>query len=286
MNVARTAIGRNESDAEISGLEARRETLTRAGYLLDNAWHRAWERLVLQEQFADPATQRRIAALGSMCAWHCLEVGAGAGSIAQWLCTRVGRDGRVLAIDLDIRFLSHLREPALQVCQADVIADELPESAFDLVHVRLLLVHLPQREAVLRKLVHSLKPGGWLLLEERELAPIRHVTTPSYAAAWAALEAVMRAGGVDPAWAHEMPNLLKREGLVDVGAEGEFPLITGGSPMARVFYITWEQMRERMVASGLIDNDDLTRAMQSLLHTTDWLVAPPMFAAWGRRPSE
>jgi hypothetical protein len=41
-----------------------------------------------------------------------------------------------------------------------------------------------------------------------------------------------------------------------------------------------------MVASGLIDNDDLTRAMQSLLHTTDWLVAPPIFAAWGRRPSE
>jgi hypothetical protein len=81
-----------------------------------------------------------------------------------------------------------------------------------------------------------------------------------------------------------MPNLLKREGLVDVGAEGEFPLFTGGSPMARVFCITWEQMRERMVASGLIDNDDLTRAMQSLLHTTDWLVAPPIFAAWGRRP--
>ena len=286
MNVARTAVGRNESDAEIPGLKARRETLTRADYLLDNAWHRARERLVLQEQFADPATQRRIAALGSMCAWHCLEVGAGAGSIAQWLCTRVGRDGRVIAIDLDIRFLSHLREPGLQVRQGDVVTDELPECAFDLAHARLLLVHLPQREAVVRKLVRSLKPGGWLLVEERELAPIRHVTTPSYAAAWAALEAVMRAGGVDPAWAHEMPNLLKREGLVDVGAEGEFPLFTGGSPMARVFCITWEQMRERMVASGLIDNDDLTRAMQSLLHTTDWLVAPPTFAAWARRPSE
>ncbi len=274
MNVARTAIGRNELDAEISG------------YLLENAWHRSRERLVLQEQFADPATQRRIAALGSMCGWHCLEVGAGAGSIAQWLCSRVGRDGRVLAIDLDIRFLAHLREPGLQVRQADIVSAELPERAFDLIHTRLLLLHLPEREAVVRKLVRSLKQGGWLLLEERELALIRHVTTPSYAAAWAALEAVMRAGGVDPSWAHEMPNLLEREGLVDVGAEGEFPLFTGGSPMARVFCITWEQMRERMVASGLIGNDDLTRAMQSLLHGTDWLVAPPIFAAWGRRPSE
>ena len=36
MDVARTAIGRNESDAEISGLKARRGTLTQAGYLLEN----------------------------------------------------------------------------------------------------------------------------------------------------------------------------------------------------------------------------------------------------------
>ena len=274
MNVARTAIGRNELEGEISG------------YMLENAWHRSRERLVLQEQFADPATQRRIASLGSMSGWHCLEVGAGAGSIAQWLCSRVGRDGHVVAIDLDIRFMSHFREPRLQVRQADIVSEELPESAFDLIHTRLLLLHLPEREAVVRKLVRSLKRGGWLLLEERELALIRHVTTPSYAGAWAALETVLRAGGVDPSWAHEMPNLLEREGLIDVGAEGEFPLFTGGSPMARVFSITWEQMRERMVASGLIGDDDLTCAIQSLLHTTDWLVAPPIFAAWGRRPGE
>ena len=219
-----------------------------------------------------------------MCGWHCLEVGAGAGSIARWLCSRVGPDGRVLAIDLDTRFLSHPSEPGLQVRQADIVSEELPVSAFDLIHTRLLLVHLREREAVVRKLVRSLKRGGWLLPEERELAPIRHATTPPYAAAWAALETVMRAGGIDPSWAHEMPNLLAREGLIDVGAEGEFPLFTGGSPMAKVFSITWEQMSERMAASGLIENDDLTCAIQSLLHTTDWLVAPPIFAAWGRRP--
>ena len=271
----------HESEAEISGL-----SLNQVDYLLANAWHRSRERLVLQEQFADPATQRRITALGPMCGWHCLEAGAGAGSIAQWLCNRVGRDGHVLAIDLDTRFLSHLSEPTLQVRQADIVSDELPDNTFDLIHVRLLLLHLPERNAVVRKLARSLKRGGWLLLEERELALVRHVMPRPCADAWAALEAVMRAGGVDPSWAHEMPNLLKREGLVDVGAEGEFPLFTGGSPMAQVFSITWEQMRERMVASGLIGNDDLTCAIQALLHTTDWLVAPPIFAAWGRRPKE
>jgi 2-polyprenyl-3-methyl-5-hydroxy-6-metoxy-1,4-benzoquinol methylase len=272
MEVASTAIGDNESGAKIFG------------YLLENAWHRSRERLVLQEQVADPATQRRITSLGSLAGWHCLEAGAGAGSIVQWLCGRVGPEGRVLAIDLDARFLSHLKDSRLQIREADIVSYELPESAFDLVHARFVLLHLPAREAVLRKLVRSLKPGGWLLLEERELALIRHLTTPRYEAAWAALEAAMQSGGVDPRWAHDMPNLLQREGLLNVGAEGELPVFTEGSPMAQVFSITWEQMRERMVASGLIADDELSGAIQSLLRATDWLIAPPTFAAWGRRP--
>src|SRR5262245_4755662 len=135
MKVARADIARNESDAEIFS-EDQERILNRADYLLDNAWHHSRERLVLQEQVAAPATQRRIAALGSMCGWHCLEVGAGAGSIAQWLCSHVGRDGRVLAIDRDIRFLSDLKEPSLQVREADVVSDDLPESACDLIHTR------------------------------------------------------------------------------------------------------------------------------------------------------
>src|SRR5262249_59216372 len=97
-------------------------------------------------------------------------------------------DGRVLAIDLDTRFLSYLSEPRLQVRQADIVSEELPEGAFDLIHARLLLPHLPEREAVVRKLMRSLKRGGWLLLEERELALIRQVTRPSWAAAWGARE--------------------------------------------------------------------------------------------------
>ena len=70
-------------------------------YALSNAWQQARERLALLEDELDPATQRRLLACGVTAGWHCLEVGAGGGSIAHWLCRQVGRDGRVLATDID-----------------------------------------------------------------------------------------------------------------------------------------------------------------------------------------
>jgi len=201
-------------------------------YLLDNAWKESLRRNELQEQFCDPATHRRLESLGSLSGWRCLEVGAGAGSIAKWLCNQVGARGRVLAVDLDTRHLSRLSEPNLQIQQANIVSDDLPEAVFDLVHTRLLLLHLPEREAVVSKLIRSVRPGGWLLMEERELALIPCLTTPECAPAWRAFETAMRAGGVNPGWAHTMPDLLHREGLVKIGAEGEVPLFTGGTSMA------------------------------------------------------
>src|SRR5262245_18795310 len=140
---------------------------------------------MLQEQFADEATRRRIGALGPALGWRCLEAGAGAGSVARWLCSLVGPNGHVLAVDVDTRFMSGLQEANLEVRQMDIVSEDLPEGVFDFVHARLLLVHLPARETVIRKIVQSLKPGGWLRLEEREATalPIR---LPALDSAWKA----------------------------------------------------------------------------------------------------
>ena len=44
--------------------------------------------------------------------------------------------------------------------------DPLPGSTFDLVHARLILVHLPERERALANMAGALKPRGWLVCEE------------------------------------------------------------------------------------------------------------------------
>ncbi len=133
-------------------------------YALENAWRRARERLALLEQGYDPTTTRLLGALGVGEGWRCWEVGAGGGSIARWLCEQVGEQvgerGHVLATDLDPRFLDTSDQPNLAVQRHDVVADPLPAEPFDLVHARLVLMHLPARERVLERLVATLKPGG------------------------------------------------------------------------------------------------------------------------------
>jgi trans-aconitate methyltransferase len=48
----------------------------------------------------------------------------------------------------------------------------------NLVHARLVLEHLPERDAVLRKLVRGLKPGGWLLVDSVDYVSAVAVSEP------------------------------------------------------------------------------------------------------------
>src|ERR1700683_5653283 len=143
-----------------------------AGYGLDDAWRNALARLISLEQWLYPATIRHLRARGVGAGWRCLEVGAGAGSVARWLCGQVCPGGEVVAPDIDTRFLDSRSEANLRVLRHDITADNLPHGAFDLVHCRLVLAHLPDRHAVLSKLGGALKPGGQLVAEEMDFVSV------------------------------------------------------------------------------------------------------------------
>jgi len=136
-------------------------------YLFDQGWERERARLSGLSAGFDPVTIRLLEDLGVGPGWSCCEVGAGAGSIARWLAGRVAPHGRVMVTDLDTRFLSDLAElPGVEVRQADVMSDPFPPDAFDLIHARAVLEHLPGREQVIPALAAGLRPGGVLLVED------------------------------------------------------------------------------------------------------------------------
>jgi 2-polyprenyl-3-methyl-5-hydroxy-6-metoxy-1,4-benzoquinol methylase len=113
----------------------------------------------------DGATFRYLAATGVGAGWCCWEIGAGGGSIARWLAEQVAPGGSVLATDLEIKWM-RAASAAMRVARHEVTSDPIPENAYDLIHARLVLVHLLERDRVLAALAAALRPGGWLVVED------------------------------------------------------------------------------------------------------------------------
>ena len=98
-------------------------------------------RLRSLEEICDTNTIRRLEMMRASESWDCLEVGAGAGSVAQWLSARIGPTGKVVATDINIKFLRQISVPNLEVRQHDITKDDLETGQYDLVHCRCLLMH-------------------------------------------------------------------------------------------------------------------------------------------------
>ena len=258
-------------------------------YTLDNAWQEARERIAMGERVLDPGTICHLEALGVGAGWRCLEVGGGGGSITEWLCQRVGPDGRVVATDIDTRFLEVLSSPNLEVRQHNLASDLLEEAAFDLIHTRNVLVHIPERDAVLRRLVAALKPGGWLLAEEVDfIAQTAVAGTPEAVALFERVkDAVLPAAaahGMDVGYGRRLEPALRDAGLVETGAEGRTFTYWGGTPGGEYHRLAWAQLRALVVGQALTD-EEMDRMLALLQEPTFACQSPLFVAAWGRRPA-
>jgi SAM-dependent methyltransferase len=253
------------------------------GYAFPNSWALARRRLALLEAVHDPSSFRRAQALGVGRNWRCLDAGAGNGSFARWLAGRVGPSGSVLAVDLDVRLLEEISDPRIEVRRMDLVTDELPPDAFDFVHTRLLLIHLPERDAVLRQLAAALRPGGVLMVEEDDVHPVLATATGAYGDAWETFLKMARDTGIDSEWARGLPERLDALGLVGVRAEIDSQLFRGGSTLAQLWSLSWLQARGRVVAMGL-DGERIDAGRDALEDPARWFHGPAKVIAWGWRP--
>jgi SAM-dependent methyltransferase len=262
----------------------------KTGYILDNASVQERERLRLRETVHDPESIRHLERLGVAEGWHCLEIGGGGGSIAAWLCQKVGTTGRVVATDLDTRFLDLLEYPNLEVRRHDIARESLPRTGFDLVHTRAVLVHLADRVRALRSMADALKPGGWLFVEDGDMASWqpdpRMPGAGLYAKGTAALIQVFGSAGGDFYYGRRLYGDVRATGLVEVDAVGRVQMLRSGSPWSRVWQLTMEEVRSRVVSAGLLTDEEVDEWIA--LHDNEGFVAMHgiEMKVWGRKPSE
>ena len=258
-------------------------------YPLDNAHGKADTRMDLLARLFDAPTQRALERVGVAPGWQCLEVGGGGGSVARWLAARVGASGRVLCTDINTRIIESHRggPPNLEVRVHDIANDPLPAANFDLVHARLVLIHVIERERALERMVEALKPGGWLVIEDFDTASIQpDASVNRYETPLPTSEAVRAylTRNQDGYFGRRLHGRFRELGLQDVYAEGRllmFDRRNGGNELMRV---NFEQIGQDVIKAGLLTQQQLDADLAKIETDEYAMPSPIMWSVAGRKP--
>ncbi|MDX3849264.1 methyltransferase domain-containing protein [Streptomyces sp. AK02-01A] len=239
------------------------------------------QRLGLLQSVLDGHTRSRFTSLGLKPEDEVLEVGGGGGSVARWLAEQ---NARVTVTDLDTTFLEELAGHGVRVLRHDMYTEDFPPGSFDFIHARYVVIHLPDPDKAVARLVEWLKPGGVLLLEEPASFPLLDSPHPAYRTIMRAFRTHLEQSvGTDTRWARTLPVPLEKAGLVDIGHDARIQLVNGGDDEAEWWRLNLEQSRPAVVAAGLANDNDFEAAYQELAspHFHDLSLA--VLTAWGRR---
>jgi hypothetical protein len=144
-------------------------------------------------------------------------------------------------------------------------------------------LHIAQRDNILERLARAVAPGGLLVLEEGDNFGVLDEMRGAFGDVWRVFSRSTEIGGANQSWARELPVHLDALGLVDVEADAEIPMFRGGSPLARMWNLTWVQIHDQLVKLGL-SPEVIAAAQAELEDEQRWFCAPPTVRAWGRAP--
>ncbi|NNE74014.1 MAG: methyltransferase domain-containing protein [Acidimicrobiales bacterium] len=242
-------------------------------------------RLDMLAAVRDPSTFEVLDRVGIGPGMRVLEVGAGAGTVSAWMADRVGGPGQVLSTDIDLQF--HAEMPSnVEVRRHDIERDPLPDSTFDIVHARAVLQHVPEREAVIPKLIASLKPGGWLVLEDGQFTGFG---AQGLAEPYRSIHQIMAAGSQqdwrDPDFGLQLLDRMRGHGLVDLDVTGDVWAMRAGEPSGEWWFLALERAIPRLVAAGITTEADAAAALDQVRAPGFVMISPVSMATVGRKPA-
>jgi SAM-dependent methyltransferase len=214
------------------------------------------------------------------------------------MAERVGPTGRVTGIDVDAALGAQaeamLHTAGHRQCRFaahDISAGEpIPGAPFDLVYVRLLIFHVPERVAVLRRLWDAVAPGGHLLVQDYDLSSI--ATLPALASLDELLDvlfAAFTAAGCDVHAGTRLPDYFRRAGI---GAPDGTDVSGRLEPLAqaqRMFGAAFTSIVATATAHGITTEDRAAATLAACAADAERFPARPtlwplLIGAWKRKP--
>lgn len=249
-------------------------------YVYDQGFADERARISGMEALWDPGTRALLDELGLGSGWKCLEVGAGGGSLVEWMAQR---GARVTAIDIDTRFVESLASDVIDVRRVDVRTDELPQAEFDLVHARLVLEHLSDRTQILARLAGTLRPGGWIVIEDYDWSRFGFDgDDPNIVRVAEAILGFMQQAGFERDYGRRVVAEIADAGFTEVRGEGRVRIIDSTSPGFDFFRLSFESLKGAIVDAGLLSSED-AEAASARLGEDMRVWTPLMMAGIGRR---
>jgi SAM-dependent methyltransferase len=258
-----------------------------------------YARLRAQARAWEPAMTRLLDGLALGPGARCLDAGCGPGESMRVLAERVGPSGRVTGIDID----APLGEQALAMLRAEghghcdfahvdlTARDPIPGAPFDLVYARLLLFHLPERVAVLRRLWDAVAPGGHLLIQDYDVRSSDVLPALDSIDEWRrVVHAAFDARGADPEVGAKLPQLFARAGIGAPDGTDVAGRLVPFADGARFFIAVHQGVASTAVAHGITTEPEAAAldgriARDAARHPDRPVLWPLLIGAWKRKPA-
>lgn len=254
-------------------------------------------RLRDQATVLDPLTRRLFADAGLAPGMRVLDLGSGAGNVAVLAAEAVGPDGCVVGIDRDPDAVERARQlaagtPNVEFREGDLHSLDGVDGEFDAVVGRLVLTHLPDPVAALRRAAGHVRPGGLVCMHEADLTSdwTSH-QTPLWDQVRGWLLDTCTRTGVDTRMGPSLFATFRSAGLPDPELVLEAPVGGGASSpafgWANVVGALVPVMEGLGITTGAaVGVETLTERLDAEIsahHGT--VVGPLMYGAWSRVPN-
>ena len=264
-------------------------------YLLGNSLGER-ERLLRQGELFNAQARQLLDRIAVQPGWRALEVGCGPLGILDQLAERVGPSGSVVGLDNDPQMrdwarlsISERELRNVEIVPGDADGTGLPRDSFDFAHARLVLLNVANCGDVADEMAALVRPGGIVALQDLDW--VSWICEPAHPA-WDRLVSVTaqvrEAHGLDVYIGRRMPALLRSAGLTNVGVQAFSPVWQPGDLFQYLLINFAELHREKIVAAGLLSDQEMTDLGESLRthldHPETIVVHPLLFQAWGQKP--